>query len=210
MAGKKTGFVKPATEVGAADNAILDREIVDDNEIDLDEIIAKGVRPETRDELKKIIELAVKEKGVRVDLNFIDTSLIKNMTKLFLDSKFNGDISKWDVSRVTDFNSTFKRSKFNGDISKWDMSSAVGLQAMFFKSEFNQDISKWRLINAKYLVCIFLHSKFTGDITEWRMPKTKLKEGITVQELNEEHQLRLARELGGQLLGQQMSSTNCF
>lgn len=34
------------------------------------------------------------------DLNFIDTSLIKDMSRLFKNSEFNGDISKWDVSNV--------------------------------------------------------------------------------------------------------------
>jgi len=36
---------------------------------------------------------------------------------MFLNSKFNGDISDWDVSSVTDMSFMFYNSKFNGDIS---------------------------------------------------------------------------------------------
>ena len=49
----------------------------------------------TKDELKKIIEDTIKEQGFNCGLNFIDTSLIEDMSRLFSGSKFNGDISKW-------------------------------------------------------------------------------------------------------------------
>ena len=58
------------------------------------------VQPKNKAELKKIIEETIKEKGLDCDLNFIDTSLIKDMSGLFYKSYFNGDISKWDVSNV--------------------------------------------------------------------------------------------------------------
>ena len=38
------------------------------------------VQPKTKDELKKIIEDTIKEQGNKCDLNFIDTSLIKEVT----------------------------------------------------------------------------------------------------------------------------------
>ena len=59
-----------------------------------------AVQPKNLSELKKIIEDTIKEKGPNCDLNFIDTSKIKVMYKLFEGSDFNGDISKWDVSSV--------------------------------------------------------------------------------------------------------------
>ena len=37
-------------------------------------------QPKTKDELKKIIEDTIKEQGNNCDLNFIDTSLIKDMS----------------------------------------------------------------------------------------------------------------------------------
>ena len=66
----------------------------------LNESVETTVQPKTKDELKKIIEDTIKEQGFNCDLNFIDTSLIKDMSRLFSRSKFNGDISKWDVSKV--------------------------------------------------------------------------------------------------------------
>ena len=45
------------------------------------------VQPKTKKELKEIIEKTIKEKGLECDLNFIDTSLIDDMSELFKDSK---------------------------------------------------------------------------------------------------------------------------
>ena len=53
-----------------------------------------ALQPKTKDELKKIIEETIKEQGNNCDLNFIDTSLIKDMSYLFYNTKFNGDISQ--------------------------------------------------------------------------------------------------------------------
>ena len=50
---------------------------------DLDEASKTTVQPKTKDELKKIIEDTIKEQGNNCDLNFIDTSLIKDMSGLF-------------------------------------------------------------------------------------------------------------------------------
>ena len=70
------------------------------------------IQPKTKDELKKIIEYTIKEQGYNCNLNFIDTSKITDMSRLFCGSKFNGDISKWDVSNVKDMSWMFKKSHF--------------------------------------------------------------------------------------------------
>ena len=44
---------------------------------------------------------------------------VTNMSGMFKQSIFNGDISGWDVSNVTDMSGMFDDSKFNGDISNW-------------------------------------------------------------------------------------------
>ncbi len=56
------------------------------------------VQPKTKKELEDIIKKTIEEKGDSCDLNFIDTSLITDMSELFLRSSFNGNISKWDTS----------------------------------------------------------------------------------------------------------------
>ena len=53
-----------------------------------------AVRPKNKKELEQIIKKEIKKNGKNCDLNFIDTSLIKDMSYLFSYSNFNGDISE--------------------------------------------------------------------------------------------------------------------
>ena len=103
-------------------------------------------QPKTKEELIKIIkDRILRPGGVFCDLNDIDTSLITDMSFLFYDSGFNGDISKWNVSNVTDMTRMFSFSYFNQDISKWDTSNVTNMRKMFTLSKFNQDISNWKI-----------------------------------------------------------------
>lgn len=76
------------------------------------------VQPKTKKELEDIIKKTIEEKGDSCDLNFIDTSLITDMSELLLRSSFNGNISKWNTSNVQDMSDMFCGSRFDGDISK--------------------------------------------------------------------------------------------
>ena len=101
--------------------------------------------PKTTDELKQMIKDEIYKNGNECSLNHIDVSKITDMTALFYDSDFNGDISNWDVSNVENMNKMFAHSKFNGDISEWDVSSVKTMSWMFYKSKFNGDISNWNV-----------------------------------------------------------------
>ena len=96
--------------------------------------------PETREELRDLIEELIEERGNEADLNDIDVSRITDMDWMFSDSKFNGDISEWNVSRVESMEGMFYNSQFNGDISNWDVSSVKRLDNMFNDSEFNGEV----------------------------------------------------------------------
>ena len=126
--------------------------------------------PKTRDELKELIYKLIKERGNEADLNDIDTSEITDMSVLFYESPFNGNISKWDVSNVKDMSFMFKCSKFtgeNGDISKWDVSNVEYMSFMFKKSNFNGDISNWNVSNVKYMGDMFLQSPLQSNPPKW-------------------------------------------
>ena len=60
-----------------------------------------NVRPKTKDELRSLIEQELKCQGPHADLNFIDTSLITDMSSLFMRLYIrNIKIGKWYTSNV--------------------------------------------------------------------------------------------------------------
>jgi len=111
-------------------------------------------KPKTKEELIKAIKKEIyKIQGTKsnpnwkADLNCIDTSLIIDMSCLFLRKNslndFDGNISNWNVSSVEDMKGMFAYSKFNQDISKWNVSNVETIYLMFFSSKFNKDIGNW-------------------------------------------------------------------
>ena len=126
-------------------------------------------QPADKKELKNIIEERINKEGPECDLNDIDVSLVTDMSYLFYNTIFNGDISKWDVSKVTDMSYMFKYSLFNGDISKWNVSNVESMADMFNKSRFNGDISDWNVSNVKQMGWMFAYSKFDGDLSKWNV-----------------------------------------
>ena len=65
----------------------------------LNEAANTTVQPKTKDELKKIIEDTIKEQGYNCDLNFIDTSLIKDMSAMFAESPLEDNEHDWYLCR---------------------------------------------------------------------------------------------------------------
>lgn len=126
------------------------------------------VRPETHQELKGVVRSSIRRLGNNADLNFIDTSLITNMSSLFEFSDFNGDISQWDVSSVENMSLMFSGCEFNGDLSKWDVSKVRDMGYMFNGSKFNNDsLSGWNVSKVLDMRCMFEDSYFNGDVSRW-------------------------------------------
>ena len=107
----------------------------------------KIIVAQNTDHLKELLKEHVHVYGTCCDLNHIDVSKITDMSSLFFESKFNGDISRWDVSNVTDMSYMFWNSGFNGDLSKWDVSNVTDMSRIFKHSPFDGDVSRWNLIS---------------------------------------------------------------
>ena len=167
------------SSVGAGKTAIINK-IVNNKDFTLQNIalLEKSVsvwKPKDRVELFDVITAYIKSAGPECSLNWIDVSNIKDLSYLFSNTKFEGDISKWDVSNVTDMSYMFYNSKFNGDISKWDVSNVTDMSFMFQYSIFNGDISKWDVSNVKIMPKIFCSSAFNRDISNWNMTNVEGK-----------------------------------
>ena len=122
---------------------------------------------QSKDILISIIEKYIKIFGDNCNLNWIDVSNITDMSYIFYNSKFNGDISQWNVSNVTDMRDLLYQSKFTGDISQWNVSNVTNMNYMFFLSKFNGDISSWNVSNVTSMSGMFQDSVFNGDISQW-------------------------------------------
>lgn len=119
----------------------------------------------TDETLYRIVRDEIDKLGKDADLNHIDVSDVKNffygldwnddmpenLTGLFEDTDFQGDVSGWDMSNAEDTTSMFKGCQhFNCDISGWDMRNVECCMAMFEDcKKFNQDLSSWNMENIK-------------------------------------------------------------
>ncbi|MEI0445436.1 BspA family leucine-rich repeat surface protein [Brachyspira intermedia] len=98
-------------------------------------------KPQTKDELKELV------KDENIYLGDIDTSLITDMSALFLNNireDFSG-IETWDVSHVTSMGGMFKNTvNFNHNINNWNVSNVRRIAHMFNGTEsFNYSIENW-------------------------------------------------------------------
>ena len=124
------------------------------------------------DELKTAVNAGIATWGNTVDLNYIITTAVRDMSGMFNGKyTFNGNISLWDVSSVTNMSNMFITvSAFNGDISGWDVSSVTTMQSMFqYASIFNGDISGWDVRSVTNMPAMFSGATtFNVDLEEWK------------------------------------------
>ena len=119
------------------------------------------------DGLKSYIAWAVTCHGPSVDLNHIDVSAIRDMSLLFSNSPFNGNVSTWQLTMPVTLDRVFQFSAFQGDVSNWDVSTVHSMVGLFEGSQFNGDLSKWNVSNVQTFARMFKNSQFNGDISNW-------------------------------------------
>ena len=73
----------------------------------------------SKKELIELIDQRIKEQGNNCNLNDIDVSKIDDMSYLFLESDFNGDISEWDTSNAKDMYGMFYVSPLENNEPDW-------------------------------------------------------------------------------------------
>lgn len=136
-------------------------------------------------QLMDLIKETIALYGPECDLNFIDVSKIKNLSKLFKGSEFNGDISKWNVSKATDMRGMFigganstvilatgmcpkrliwrtcSRIPSSMETLVLGMYKVQDMTAMFERSSFNSDISYWDVDDTVKHEWIFSNSAYT-------------------------------------------------
>ena len=105
----------------------------------LSEWSAYSCQPKTKKELKEIVNDRIRKQGTKCDLNDIDVSLIEDMSMLFEESEFNGDISKWNVSKAEDMSGMFYESKFNNNISRWNIDKNCNVYDMFYRCPIKEE-----------------------------------------------------------------------
>ena len=98
----------------------------------MNKIIANG-----KEHLGLLIKQEIEKNGPNCNLNHIVVSNITDMSWMFFDTDFDGDISKWDVSNVTNMSCMFLDSQFNQDISSRDVSNVKNMNNLFRASMFN-------------------------------------------------------------------------
>ena len=135
----------------------------------------------TDETIRSIVKEHLDKDGLDADLNMIDVSQVTNMSNLFYDGDFYGDISQWDVSNVVDFTRMFNRCRrFNCDIGAWDTRSAKSFNGMFFRcASFNKDIGMWDVSNANDMTYMFYGcSSFDKDLSKWDVSSMELADGM--------------------------------
>ena len=136
------------------------------------------MKPANKQALADEITRAINAHGNEVNLNYIDTSGITDMSTLFFDesgeeviAEFNGDISGWDVSEVANMSGMFWGANvFNKDISKWKVANVTNMSDMFWNATaFDQDISGWDVGKVTNMKNMFRNAtSFKQNLNAWK------------------------------------------
>ncbi|MGQ7846585.1 BspA family leucine-rich repeat surface protein, partial [Granulosicoccus sp. 3-233] len=99
-----------------------------------------------------------------------DLTGVTDLSDMFKDSAFNGDIGSWDTSGVTRMSSMFAgATAFNQDIGAWNTGNVTHMNLMFSgATAFDQDIGSWNTSSVLVMNGMFQNAtSFNQDIGAW-------------------------------------------
>mgnify|MGYP006422587749 CR=1 FL=1 len=115
-----------------------------------------------------------RETNFNGDIGYWDVSSVTDMASMFYrNSSFNQDIGSWDVSNVTQMNHMFRSTPFDRDIGGWDISNVNNTRFMFYETPFNQDIGAWDVSSVTRMDYMFYKTPFDRDIGAWDTSSVK-------------------------------------
>lgn len=80
-----------------------------------------------------------------------------------------------NVSEITDLSYIFRDSPYDGDLSKWNVSSCENMDRMFSWSKFNNhSISNWNISKCEDFEFTFANAIFDGDISKWQFKQKNI------------------------------------
>lgn len=97
------------------------------------------------------VDAAIYHEGPHCDLNHLDISAVTDLSKLFQNNGFEGDISKVMYLTSRRWTAFSWGCAFNGDISQWNTSNVQDMSYMFMSSNFNNDISGMVCVNPSWI-----------------------------------------------------------
>ena len=132
-------------------------------------------KPTDKPALVAEIRRATGAHGNEVDLNYIDTADITDMSNLFRsNATFNGSIDKWDTSSVTTMSQMFYgASVFNQSLNNWNVAKVTNMNGMFgLATSFNQPLNNWNVAKVTNMNgMFFLASAFNQPLNNWNVAK---------------------------------------
>ena len=102
-------------------------------------------KPDNYQELWHLVKIVPSTYGQECNLNWIDVKGMTDLSYIFANSGFDGDISRWNVSNVRYMEGMFYQALFNKDISDWDVRQVKTMEQMFAGSQFSHitELEKW-------------------------------------------------------------------
>ena len=164
-------------EVETAIEHLIDGSFDPNFDIDLSMLPDRFYKPENVGGFGNLVKACLDNitKFSTPNLNWIDTSSIKEMNNLMSYRNIFADISRWDVSNVTSMIYLFENSSVNCDISNWNVSSVRDMHSMFSKADIHTNISKWDVHNVEDMNRMFMYTSFEEDfdISGWDVSRVK-------------------------------------